>query len=141
MKLTGKVNSSHLLHMMIEREYAFLITWENKSVRVAHYKGTWELAKIKDGSIVERVSFCDDYTTIVTPQNPLSLGLLNKLSEEYKLKGLEGNRRACSAVLVPFLEIWGGIFSQIETIEIMQDGRNATLDPSGDFALSKEVTK
>lgn len=134
MTLTGNVNTSHVLHMMIEREYAFTITWKDGEVRVAHYKGTWELAK---GS--ERVSFCDDFT--VVSENPLVTGLLNKLSEDFKLKGLEGNRRACGSVLVPFIEVWGGKFRDIESVEVRQDGRNATLDSYGEFALSKEITK
>ena len=123
--------------MMLEKEYAFSLLYKNKKkINVAFYKGMWLLAKKEKEMMTDRIDF-SDALTVEESKNDLAKGLLESFIKLHSKKIDYGDERKLeAAILNSFFEIWGGPYSQLESITVYQPGRNSFLEDNGEITLS-----
>lgn len=139
MKIEGFVNPEHIVRAFIANEYAFELQWSDRSsVRVAHHKGTWCIAKIKkiDGKdlLIEGFDYNDlcglSSTGLLPNASPFVKGFFSS-----KLGETGGSRYSQAKMLGDFINIWGGKLQDIECAVVVQPGRNAVIHEDGQFSL------
>jgi hypothetical protein len=130
MNITG-ANTSDLLRTCLASEYAFEIVCEDRLIRIAHYKGMWFFAKIKDKMCIDYCRIGDQYSGIETDSDA-SRGLYQQMSP-----GDTGviPRYEEAGFLVRFLEIWMGT-KNVASINVLQAFRNSSLDDQGTFTFA-----
>lgn len=134
MKLEGFFNEAHLVRLFLAKEYAFVLTYGNKRVHIAHTKGSWSIAKM-DLDIVLDHFVIHDCQSGFEAKNELTSGLIEKMMELDASK--ESSREADAALIFSILEIWAGNHNKIQAIHVMQPGRNAWVDEhTGMFSFS-----
>jgi len=142
MLLQGPVNQSHLIRMMLENEYAFSVQYEDKKeIRCAHYKGLWTVAFYKNGLLWK--TFCMDDTCNMDNHSwqidPILKGFMEARKERLESKYENGDfhREYPAEVLYDILVLLAGHNNNIQTINIVQPGRNARIDEfTGEFFLA-----
>lgn len=143
MTVTGFPNPSHVIRLFIANEYAFDIRYPKHSVRVAHWKGSWRLAKVRGGEVVDGVTV-HDFGTGVESDSELTKALFEKIMEDALEKarknrpeGRGPDREDDALGIEAALLIWGGRAADVAGIEVVQPGRNALVDfGTGEFSLS-----
>jgi len=138
MKIQGFFDPTHIIRTFIANEYAFELQWINRPlVRIAHHKGTWFFAKIdQEGSVVDRFNYGDngdlDFMEDGSKASPFVQGFIASRRND---KGDTTSRYAQAKVLVDLIHFWGGKLQEVDLINVVQPGRNATLLADGEFSL------
>lgn len=135
MTVTGLFNPSHILRVFLAKEYAFEIRYPDQIVRIAHGKGTWDLAKLNISGVIDFLAV-QDYGAGVTGTNTMSVALFKKIGEDI-LFGDNLTREKDAQAIEKALSIWGGDPKTIQEIVAVQPGRNACINErTGEFDLS-----
>lgn len=132
MLVEGFSNPSHILKSFIANEYAFSFYLKDKEIRVAHHKGTWTFAKLKDGILQDHFEWYDTFSGCLS-QNELTHSFISSIQ-----KGAKGDisRNNEAAFIIKALEVWAGPLQEIVKVSVVQPGRNAWVDNEGEFKLS-----
>ena len=140
MFVQGAMNPEHLIRLFLAKEYAFSITYSSGiELRIAHHKGLWYVARFSEKKCVDSFTLGDDYYL----ESPFPLtyamveGLVRMKIEQSKVPH-DGTytREFPSFVLSCVFGIFGGLPDKVEKIEVVQPGRNATIDENGEFQLA-----
>lgn len=138
MEIRGLFNPTHSLRLFLSHEYAFEITYPNKTVRAAHCKGAWTIVKIRLDKVEDYFEF-DDCDEGHRAENEMTYGLIAEFRENRRKKVdySELSRDSDAALIEKILRIWAGDPNKILAMTVVQPGRNAKVDPTtGDFELS-----
>ncbi len=135
MLIQGLFNPSHVIRELFLCEYAFSIHWsKTKEVRVAHRKGVWYLVKVSKDKVVDYFEI-DDTWNFPTKPNGLLEGFLKSQRELYDDE--TSSRPVIAHALCELLHFWADDLKNIDIINVVQPGRNASINQStGMFDLS-----
>ena len=129
LQINGFYEVAKIMRLFLSQEYVFTVSWENQELRVAHHKGSWELVKMTEDVVVDKLIVFDN--SAFESKNSLLKGLAQVKLE--KIDTIDRNVYACA--IVEIIEIWFGNFKEIKSIDVVQPGRNAMIDDGGDFCL------
>lgn len=135
MLLQGVFDPTHIIREFFAHEYAFSVQWPTDiSVRIAHRKGVWYLAKLKKEKVADYFAVDDgwNYPNLLPAPQSLIRGFIEAKKE--MLTGEEG-RHEVAVVLTDLLNFWGGDLEKIKEINVLQPGRNASVSENGTFDL------
>ena len=141
MILRGEVDSTHILQMMLAREYAFIIRYEDgHELRVAHRKGIWFIfVRWTDGKDYFEVD--DTYNLLKHSYEDSKAHLLLGVMDPYveKLTKTRMDRYDLAFAVERFLTFTTNSRRKITEIEVVQAKRNASIDSeTGEFCLAPE---
>lgn len=138
MKIQGFYNPTHVIRCFLENEYAFDIEYPQWTIRIAFAKGSWSMAKVKKGEVVDTIVVHDQFEGYET-QDSLTEGLIESLAEQHaqRWNGKPHSRAEDSDFISKLLKFWAGKSDKIVSISVLQPGRNAHVDfATGEFILS-----
>jgi hypothetical protein len=140
MKVQGLINPSHLITMALRYEYAFSVSYKSGvEIRVGHHKGTWTVARMKNGEVLHWVAFGDN-ADVMESSDEMVGAFVKSLVSNLPIRDGENNFRDYPArVLENTIGVIGGRPSNVESIEVVQPGRNAWVErETGAFTLSPD---
>lgn len=139
MQIEGFVNARHVLTAFLAHEYAFSYYVRDKEIRVGHHKGTWFIAKMKDGKLYDQFSWGDGYSGVESP-NEFTKSFVNSIRTLPQREDDSHSRFPEALSIMKALEIWGGPSEEVTKVCAVQPGRNAYIDEvTGDFVLNPET--
>lgn len=139
MVIEGFFKPSHVVRTCLEHEYAFEVVYPKYTLRVAHTKGVWSCVKLLGAVVVDRIEINDCWGGSAC-DNDLTRALYENIEQRHADKALgAGIRREEARCIEEFLSIWGGRAAEIQKILVIQPGRNAWVDESGEFECSARV--
>lgn len=141
MLIQGFYEQSSFIELMLEHEDAFSLIYEDgKEIRCAHWKGDWTIVLIEDKKIKKAIAVNDSLNVNRFNDfepDPLIQGFVS--AREELLRGrYEGReyRELPAAIINELLSLLAGHENRVETINVVQSGRNSTVDRiTGEFEL------
>jgi hypothetical protein len=138
MLLSGNFNREHILRQFFSCEYAFKIFWDHLEIRVAHHRGTWYLVKVEKEVFTDYFEINDQWI-VWDKANPILQGFIQAQKELFDT-GERTMREAIAIALTNVLTVWGDVLQRIKGVEVIQPGRNASIDDeTGDFWLAPQI--
>lgn len=141
MLIQGFFTQSSFIQLMLEHEDAFSLMYEDgKEIRCAHYKGDWTMVLI-EGKKVKKAIAVNDSLNVNRFNNfepdPLIQGFVSAKQEilQGRYEGRE-YRELPAAIINELFLLLAGHENRVKTINVVQSGRNGTVDCiTGEFHL------
>ena len=139
MLIQGSFNPAHILREFLMCEYAFSVHWpEELSVRIAHRKGVWTLAKMVGDTVVDFFAVDDTWYYPNLYKQPSGL-IRGFLSEKQENSFSDNQRMDIADALTDLLRFWAQGLEKITEINVLQPGRNASVSEEGRFDLAPRI--
>lgn len=152
MLLKGSINNIHIVSGFFCHEYAFSMSWKTKGVVIhaCHSRGTWYLARLKKNDPMMLLPRAKRFTDIESFQitdtwdwSEETPALISQFLSEIKIKWgcgfsdeREKRRQDISSALSELSHFWGGNLQDMDTLNVLQPGRNVRLDSkTADFII------
>ncbi len=142
MTVEGFFNPSHILRTCLSREYAFSISYPKHEVRVGHHKGTWFCGKLKEGILIDYIEITDCFSGSRS-KNDMTKAFYDQIAGDAEKKLGKSrdqdnwDRNDEAEPIEKFLSVWGGRPATILKIQVVQPGRNSSVDEdTGEFYFS-----
>jgi hypothetical protein len=127
-----------IIRDMLEKEYAFQISYPGYVVKIAFHKGTWLVWKTGGGYF----ELCD--SGVSEADDPVLKALLGQICRaeigEVTESSMDFSRQLPAKVIQEALKSWAGKMEEIKGIQVLQPGRDASIDKkTGKFELSNNI--
>lgn len=133
-------DNEDIVATLISKEWALRLTWPNGlQCVVCFHKGTWCVGRFPNGTYRDQFRFTDICDIEYCEDNVLH-GLIEELTVRARQEEKENEwyRLTPARILVKTMDVWLHKMSSLESIEVLQPGRNSSISFSGDISLDRK---